>query len=158
MLTDALPDLTAELGFESYAYLYVQPRRSFAVSNYHPDWQRRYFDRDYQAIDPVVRTAKSTLRAFTWDSESSRRLATKEGRRFNSEAGDFGIRSGITIPVRTACRHLSMLTLASRRPFLSLERDIDQVAAVTAVAFLHARFEECAKPASAEETFHDLHP
>ena len=35
-----------------------------------------------------------------------------------------------------------MLTLASSRPTLTLEHDIDQIAAVTAVAFLHAKIEQ----------------
>ncbi|TIU50110.1 MAG: hypothetical protein E5W19_10345 [Mesorhizobium sp.] len=42
------------------------------------------------------------------------------------QAGDFGIRSGITIPIRTAFGHMFMLTVASHKPSLSLERDIDQ--------------------------------
>lgn len=53
-----------------------------------------------------------------------------------------GIRSGISIPVNsTACRHVSMLTLASSKPSLSLDKDIDQIAAVTAVAYFHAALE-----------------
>lgn len=153
MLRDALPDLVAELGFDSYAYLYVQPKRTYAVSNYHPEWQKRYFDNCYQSIDPVVKTAKSALRAFTWCAECSHQLKNKEERRFKSEATDFGIRSGITIPVRTACRHLSMLTLASNKPKLTVGKDIDQIAAVTAVAFLHAKVEGCAPVAAVGETF-----
>jgi len=89
-----------------------------------------------------VRTAATTLRAFVWSGEHRQRSESKEIRRFYSEAGDHGIRSGISIPVRTARRHMSMLTLASSRPTLTLEHDIDQIAAVTAVAFLHAKIEQ----------------
>ncbi|WP_292214762.1 hypothetical protein [Mesorhizobium sp.] len=35
-----------------------------------------------------------------------------------------------------------MLTIASHKPSLSLERDLDQPAAVTAVALLHAKLEQ----------------
>lgn len=45
-------------------------------------------------------------------------------RTFYAEAGDFGIRSGIIIPIRTAFGHMSMLTVASHKPSLSLEHDI----------------------------------
>ncbi|WP_348633185.1 hypothetical protein [Mesorhizobium sp. M2A.F.Ca.ET.029.05.1.1] len=37
---------------------------------------------------------------------------------------------------------MSMLTVASQKPSLSLERDIDQLAAMTAVALLHAKLEQ----------------
>lgn len=140
MLTGVLPKLVEELGFDSYAYLYVHPSLTKAVSNYAPEWQKHYFDNGYAAIDPVVATAKSTLRPFAWSS-SSYPGETKEARRFYSEAAVFGIRSGVSIPVRTACRHMSMLTLASNKPSLTLDRDIDQIAAITAVAYLHARIE-----------------
>ncbi|WP_245325437.1 autoinducer binding domain-containing protein [Bradyrhizobium sp. CCH5-F6] len=142
MLKDALPDFAAELGFDNYAYLYIHPSRTYAVSNYPKEWQRRYFEARYTSIDPVVRTAATTLRAFVWSGEHRQRSESKEIRRFYSEAGDHGIRSGISIPVRTARRHMSMLTLASSRPTLTLEHDIDQIAAVTAVAFLHAKIEQ----------------
>ncbi len=141
MLTGALPKLVDELGFDSYAYLYVHPSLTKAVSNYAPEWQDHYFDSSYPTIDPVVAAAKSSLRPFAW-CPNSYPAETKEARRFYSEAADFGIRSGISVPVRTACRHMSMLTLASNKPSLTLDKDIDQIAAITAVAYLHARIEE----------------
>jgi LuxR family transcriptional activator of conjugal transfer of Ti plasmids len=54
-------------------------------------------------------------------------------------AADFGIRSGITIPIRAANGSTSMFTLASDKSSLELERDIDPVAAAAAVGQLHAR-------------------
>lgn len=157
MLKKALPELVAELGFDRYAYLYVQPKRTHAVSNYAPEWQERYFDAGYESLDPVVKTAKSKLRAFSWCSECGRRTDAKELRRFHAEASDFGIRSGITIPIRTACRHMSMLTLASSKTGLTLDKDIDPVTAATAVAFLHAKIEEINASPTVEETY-DLTP
>lgn len=142
MLKQALAELTPELGFDCYAYLKVQPIGSFAVSNYPLEWQMRYLAQRYTKIDPVVLTARSVMRAFTWAAESQRRVASKRLRRFNLEATDFGLKSGISIPVRTAFGHMSMLTLASNKPSLSLERDIDQLAAVTAVSLLHAKLEQ----------------
>ncbi|PSH54726.1 autoinducer-binding protein [Phyllobacterium endophyticum] len=142
MLKEALAELTLQLGFDVYAYLNAQPVRTFATSNYAPEWQRRYFMQQFIRIDPVVAIARSEMRAFTWTSESPRRVSSKQLRRFYSEAADFGINSGISIPVRTAFGHMSMLTLASSKPSLSLEKDIDQLAAVTAVSQLHAKLEQ----------------
>ncbi|RUV47544.1 autoinducer-binding protein, partial [Mesorhizobium sp. M5C.F.Ca.IN.020.29.1.1] len=128
MLKEALTDAVRELGFDCYAYLNIQPVRTYTVSNYAVEWQQRYFDRDYKDIDPVVKTARTTLEAFTWATVTPRKVSSRV-RAFYAEAGDFGIRSGITIPIRTAFGHMSMLTVASHKPSLSLERDIDQLAA-----------------------------
>lgn len=140
-LKQALPGLVHELGFDCYAYLNVQPVRTFAVSNYPAEWQQRYLSRGYTHVDPVVTMARARMKAFTWAAGSSRQAPSKAVRTFYTEAGDFGIRSGISVPIRTAFGHMSMLTLASSKATLSLETDIDQIAAVTAVALLHAALE-----------------
>lgn len=149
-LKEALPGLVRELGFDCYAYLTVQPIRTFAVSNYPAEWQARYFDRDYACVDPVVSVARAKMQAFTWAAGNPRQVRSKAVRAFYTEAGDFGIRSGVSVPIRTAFGHMSMLTLASNKSSLSLEKDIDQVAAVNAVALLHASLEyNEAKPTAA---------
>ncbi|WP_371349283.1 autoinducer binding domain-containing protein [Ancylobacter sp. IITR112] len=140
-LKEALAELVQDLGFDCYAYLNVQPVRIFAVSNYAPEWQARYLTENYTKIDPVISMAKEQMKAFAWAAGPPRSLS-KSLRRFYSEAGDFRIRSGISIPVRAAFGHMSMLTLASHKPSLCLDTDIDQIAAVTAVAQLHAKMEQ----------------
>lgn len=134
----ALDELVIALGFECYAYLNVQPVRTYAVSNYPAEWQARYFKRDYTRVDPVVAMARLKMRAFTWSEAGTGQSPSRKVKSFYAEAADFGIRSGISVPIRTAFGHMSMLTLASNKPSLSLETDIDQVAAVTSVAMLHA--------------------
>lgn len=138
LLKQALPELAQELGFDCYAYLNVHPVRTFAVSNYPAEWQIRYLGRGYTCIDPVVSMARDMMQTFNWAAGNPRNATSRQVRKFYREAGDFGIRSGISIPVRTAFGHMSMLTLASDRPALRLEKDIDQIAAATAVALLHA--------------------
>lgn len=140
-LKQALSGLVRDLGFDCYAYLNVQPIGTYAVSNYPAEWQARYLAHNYTKIDPVVATARSGMKAFTWAAGNPRQVTSKALRAFYSEAADFNIRSGISIPIRTAFGHMSMLTLASHRPVLSLEKDIDQMAAVTSVALLHAALE-----------------
>ncbi|WP_234843565.1 autoinducer-binding transcriptional regulator TraR [Sinorhizobium meliloti] len=142
MFNEALTELARELGFEYYAYLNLQPVGTFAVSNYSPEWQDRYFSKSFSEIDPVVLIAKSTMRAFTWSSENTRKVRSRQVRQFYLDAAGFGIRSGITIPVATAFRRMAMLTIASHKPSLSLNLDIDPVAAATAVAQLHVRIEQ----------------
>lgn len=137
-LKEALPGLVCEFGFDCYAYLNVQPVRTYAVSNYPSEWQARYLSHDYTRLDPVVAMARKRMQPFTWAAGNPPQVHSKAVKTFYAEAGDFGIRSGISVPIRTAYGHMSMLTLASNKLSLSLERDIDQIAAVTAVALLHA--------------------
>lgn len=140
-LKGALTELVRELSFDCFAYLNVHPVHTHAVSNYPSEWQDRYFHRDYARVDPVVAMARARMHPFTWSAESLKKIHSKAVRIFYAEAGDFGICSGISIPIRTAFGHMSMLTLASSKPSLSLETDIDQIAAVNAVALLHASLE-----------------
>jgi LuxR family transcriptional activator of conjugal transfer of Ti plasmids len=142
MLRETLAELVQDLGFDCYAYLNVRPVHIFAVSNYAAEWQARYLSQNYAKIDPVVSMARVQMKGFAWSADAQR-AGSKQLRRFYSEAGDFGIRSGISIPVRMAFGHMSMLTLASHKPSLCLKSDIDQVAAVTAVGQLHACLEHC---------------
>lgn len=141
MLKESISGLVKELGFDCFAYLNVQPWRTYAVSNYPEEWQKRYLARDYTSVDPVVSAAREKMQAFTWAAASPRQVKSKRTRLFYAEAGDFGIRSGISIPIRTPFGHMSMLTLASHKRSLSLATDIDQIAAVTAVTYLHSKLE-----------------
>ncbi|MEO9340836.1 autoinducer binding domain-containing protein [Mesorhizobium sp. SB112] len=94
-LKGALGSLTENLGFDGYAFLPI------AVSNYAPEGQGIYFDRKYHTVDPIVLRGKSLNGAFVWSSEEEKSHLDKEQRDFFRHASDFGIRSGVTIPVRT---------------------------------------------------------
>lgn len=140
-IKSSLSSLVQQLGFERYAFLNVQHKAILAFSNYADSWQSLYFERNFAEIDPVVRTARRELRPFVWHAPHPRRERSKAVRLFYAAADEFGIRSGITIPIRTAFQHVSMLTMASSKRTMSVDQDIDPVAAATAVAFLHARIE-----------------
>ncbi|PVE50629.1 transcriptional regulator TraR [Rhizobium rhizogenes] len=139
VLTDALTDLAQRAGFSGYAYMFIRPGHTIASSNYPSEWRTIYFKRKFEAIDPIVNRAKSIKRVFTWSGEIERRHVSKEGRAFFDLAADFGIRSGVTVPIRAANGSTSMFTLASDRPAIDLGRDIDPVAAAAAVGQLHTR-------------------
>ena len=151
ILKEALADLAEQIGFGGYAYLNIQPGHVLAVSNYHPEWQSIYFERGYSALDPVVRQAKSIKRAFTWTGQRENSRLSKAERSFYAHADDFGIRSGVTIPVKAANGAMSMFTLASEKPMIDIDREIDAVAAAAAVGQLHARLAFLDATPSAEE-------
>ncbi|MBW9081144.1 transcriptional regulator TraR [Rhizobium pusense] len=139
ILKDALSNLAEQAGFGGYAYLYIRPRHTVAASNYHPEWRTLYFKRKFEAVDPIVNRAKSLKQVFSWSGEQERKRLSKEEREFFDRAADFGIRSGITIPIRAANGSTSMFTLASDATEIQLEREINPVAAAAAVGQLHTR-------------------
>lgn len=139
ILKDALTQLAHQAGFFGYAYLYIRPGHTIASSNYPPEWRTIYFKRKFEAIDPIVNRAKSIKRVFTWSGEHERRHLSKEERAFFDQAADFGIRSGVTVPIRASNGSTSLFTLASERSSIDLEHDIDPAVAAAAVGQLHTR-------------------
>jgi LuxR family transcriptional activator of conjugal transfer of Ti plasmids len=143
-----LEKLSRQAGFGVYAYLNLQAETQTAISNYDVEWQQRYFDKSYARIDPIVRKARDQLEAFAWSNETSIRMS-RERRDFCEEAGHFGIRSGITIPIRTGFGRIAMLTLASDEADFAHSRVLNPVQAASAVAQLHSRLNILrAKPTS----------
>lgn len=133
-----LETLSREAGFFAYAYLNLQAETQTAISNYNEDWQHRYFDKSLARIDPVVRSARDRFEAFAWSNEASPKMS-KERRHFYSEAAEFGIRSGITVPIPTGFGRMAMLTFASDDPKFSAGLTLNPVLAAAAVAQLHSR-------------------
>lgn len=141
-----LEKLSQEAGFGAYAYLTLHAEAQSAISNYDIEWQQRYLERAYAFIDPVVRQARDQLEAFAWSNQESLRMS-KERKAFHGEAGEFGIRSGVTIPIKAGFGRLAMLTLASEETDFAPGQKLNPVLAASAVAQLHARLQSLgAKP------------
>ncbi|WHO77297.1 transcriptional regulator TraR [Rhizobium sp. BT03] len=151
VVKEALGKVTKTAGFEGYAYINIQPSHASALSSYHPEWQAEYFRRRFNKLDPVIKRAQTLKRVFVWSSEWDRPRLSPEEQSFFSLAADFGIRSGITIPVRIAHGALAMFTLASSKQAIDIDREIDPVAAAAAVAQLHTRIRFSGPTPTAEE-------
>ncbi|KSV71162.1 hypothetical protein N182_30695 [Sinorhizobium sp. GL2] len=136
----ALQRMAVRAGFSAYAYLSMQADMPKAISNYAPEWQQRYFERRYTKIDPVVRDAHGRMEAFAWSNRTVPRM-TRARRTFCGEASEFGIRSGISIPIRTGFGRWAMLTFASDDMDFADRQSINAVAAAAAVGQVHSRLE-----------------
>lgn len=150
-LKSALSELADRFEFSGYAFINLRFGQLYAVSNYHAEWQERYLRENFKQLDPVVRQAQKSCRAFSWSGESEKGSLSKAEIRFFADAADYGIRSGVSIPVATPNGAISMLTFASSKQNLSTERDFDAIAAASAVAQLHARIEQLRVTPSIEE-------
>ncbi|CDZ29944.1 autoinducer binding domain-containing protein [Neorhizobium galegae] len=133
-----LAALTRESGFDFYAYLGLGSRKIFARSNYPDAWQSDYLANSYFSIDPVVNTARRTMRPFRW-SASNYQDQDQWARDFFSRAAAFDIRSGLSFPISIGFGGMAMLTVASRHDASTISLEIDPVFAAATVGHIHAR-------------------
>jgi LuxR family transcriptional activator of conjugal transfer of Ti plasmids len=105
--------LTHRLGFERFAYLRLADETPMLISSYPKSWTNRYFRLGYQQLDPVVRHARLEHALFSWGGEASPIQGSRDQRRFFDEATAFGIRSGITVPIRGGFGRMAAFTLAT---------------------------------------------
>lgn len=129
-----------EAGFRSYTYLSLKAERQWAISNCDREWHRRYIEQSYALIDPVVQIARTRFDAFTWSYDELPKRG-KPARNFCAEAVKFGICAGLTVPITTGFRRVSMLTLASDDVAFAKSQAINPAMAASAVAQIHSRLE-----------------
>jgi DNA-binding CsgD family transcriptional regulator len=89
----------------------VQVPNPILLLTYDPEWVRRYTERDYYRIDPVVRSGRSGFLPLDWSEVDHESL---EARRFFQEADKFGVgRRGVTIPIRGPGGERALLSVTS---------------------------------------------
>lgn len=137
-IRNAIRNFTVASGFDRYAYIHIHGDDVVAFSDYPVEWQEIYFEHHFTTIDPVVTTAKRSMRMFAWSAEDRHvRRSSREVRRFYSLATDFGIRSGVSIPIRTSYGRTAMITLASDRRQAEIPSAWEPLEAALALAYIH---------------------
>ena len=102
-----LSGLSRQLGFDYFSYILTDRMqlgvRTFSkamiATSYPQSWRSRYERRHYHQLDPVVTIGSRTRQPFFWGNAEYLRQLPPVPRRLFDEAGDFGIRSGFTVPV-----------------------------------------------------------
>jgi LuxR family transcriptional activator of conjugal transfer of Ti plasmids len=142
----ALKSFASLCGFERFAYLQTAGGEIKTFNSYPPEWQDIYFRNRYSTIDPVVTTAKRRRELFAWSADDWLiRDQPKEQRAFQSQAVEFGIRSGVTIPVEGSFGSVLMLTFASSRARTDSPMFEDRARAERAVLCVHYRLRALAE-------------
>jgi LuxR family transcriptional regulator, activator of conjugal transfer of Ti plasmids len=101
-----------QLGFRYFSYFGFELTEPLLLSTYPRLWTGRYLAQNYQRIDPVIRRSRVARQGFYWDATLPSEPLTRSQRQFFSEALDFGIRNGVTIPIHVGFGQVAALTLA----------------------------------------------
>jgi LuxR family transcriptional regulator, activator of conjugal transfer of Ti plasmids len=103
-----------QYGFQRFAYLGFSPRGddddTLVMTTYPSSWVEQYRANRYDRIDPVIAQSISTTLPFTWSADRFDRMTKKQKWLFE-EAGRFGIRYGITLPIHDRQGKVATLTL-----------------------------------------------
>lgn len=134
----ALLSFAQQCGFEQFAYVNVRAGDTEAFTTYPQEWQEIYFANRYQRVDPVITNAKRMLKPFYWSATPLRWAASLEERKFYEHARQFGIVSGLSMPIRLEFGRIAVLTLASHLPDHRGDGLMDDIRAATATALVHA--------------------
>lgn len=114
-LKRTLATLTLDHGFDFYAFLKIGSANVSAVSNYPKDWQSQYLACGLFECDPVVQAARRVLRPFTWSTRRCAINGNRKARMFFEAAAEYGICSGLSLPIQIGHGSLAMMTMASRQ-------------------------------------------
>jgi len=92
-------------GFEHWMYALDLPapgehRRQYTLSGYPGAWVAHYFESGYRQVDPVIAHCRMHATPYVWPgSGGSREAADRSARRLFDEAGSFGLKTGLSIPI-----------------------------------------------------------
>lgn len=139
MIKSALTTFAHSCGFERFAYLQTEGAEIRTFNTYPPEWEALYLRNQYSRIDPVVTEAKRRMSMFAWTAESWPARGSGQMRAFRDHAIDYGLRSGITVPVEGGFGATIMLTFASPTAQSSGLLSLEPTKAVQAVLAIHYR-------------------
>ena len=78
------------------------PEDAVVLTNYPLEWGMYHSAQEYHKIDPVLDTCKNTIIPFTWSNETWRAMLSLKKMHILSEAAEFELGEGHTIPIHSA--------------------------------------------------------
>lgn len=87
-------------------------RYSAIMLNYPDEWRERYIKMDYGRIDPIINACLKRAGAFRWSDVHNDASTTEDELRVLDEAATFGLRTGISIPLRGPDHSFAIMSFA----------------------------------------------
>jgi DNA-binding CsgD family transcriptional regulator len=103
-----------DLGFDNFIYAlrvptYFSDSKLVLIDGYPATWVDHYFEKTYQSVDPVMAYCAKHIVPIQW--QNLKPLTEGAAKRMMDEAGDFGLKSGITMPVHSPRGEMGILSL-----------------------------------------------
>lgn len=105
---------------------FVRPQL-IIISGYQQDWWDHYNKNNYIKIDPVIDYCTKNTLPIQWHQIDSKSLNSPKVKTLMKESIDFGLASGISVPVHSPTGEFAMLSFASERPAISNEKHISSI-------------------------------
>lgn len=122
-----------QIGFGPFSNKFVKSDKiAFPES-----WVKHYFTEDLAKNDPVIGNAFKLAAAQTWQELTQVFDCNPEQREFMGQAGEFGLSSGVTVPLRGAFGALSICSFASsskKRPTFQTICSLSSLAQIMIIA------------------------
>ncbi|UJQ94123.1 helix-turn-helix transcriptional regulator [Mariluticola halotolerans] len=125
----SMTNLLVAFEVSQFAYLSLPPPeldQPRYISNYPEPWTSHYLRQRYQAIDPVITCAERSDTPFHWGKKFTLGDGSADQYKFFDEAAEFGICSGLTIPVRDRLGGGAVLTFVADEDCPALMRLVDR--------------------------------
>jgi LuxR family quorum-sensing system transcriptional regulator CciR len=113
----------AEYGCDMFAFGPSTPEAAKLMTGVHPDlpfivsyperWIDHYIKNNYFEIDPVIKLAARSARAFTWKTLKMDPNNSATVNKFWKESELFGLQCGLTVPIHCPQSQSFLLSLAS---------------------------------------------
>ena len=84
-----------------------------AIANYKQEWVDRYFEENYHKVDPLILVGSKKVKPFFWSDTWEDATLHHQAKKMFVEAKDYGLRSGIGIPIISPLHTNGMVTLVS---------------------------------------------
>lgn len=143
-LRRAIETSAKSLGFDSWVYA-ANPNGQnsfpYVLSAYPAAWLERYIERGYLGIDPVVAHCRAHATPLIWGADGPLGQLTPAENRvpaFFHDAADFGLKTGISLPVHGLGCQWGLLSLAGSDTKTDRRTQLEQLAGAQLLAtFTH---------------------
>ncbi len=141
-LHTACSALCKHFGFDRFLYgarfptSFVKPHFIF-VSSYPREWRARYIANGYMSVDPTVTHCATHLTPICWDQVRPEKENSTQVRKFMEEAREFGLNSGVSLPVHSAQGEFAMLNFASGEDHARVKSSIMEATPYASLFSLH---------------------
>lgn len=140
-----------DYGFDRVVYTLItdhpsikKPARHGILGNYPEDWMSHYIAKDFEKIDPVIKTTSVTKSPFIWEEMMETGEWSREQRHLMAEGSEAGLRDGAAIPIFGGIGEVAGVGLASSAGGVDINKKILHVIRAITTQF-HFRYCEMEK-------------